>query len=363
MASDNPIVVIGGGIAGASAILALGQLGLEPVWVTPQTPPGDRVGESLAPAAHRTLKALNVEDVVNAGAHRRSNATFSAWGQDQLVERNAISQINGSGWVLNRGQFEADLVERATHTATPVATTLQSFQREGERWALALNNGETLDASFLFDATGRSASIGRQFATLKRTDQLVAAWGVLEQTEALVEPTRATLIEAVDDGWWYAALLPDSRLAVAWFTDPDLVPANLTRDLSVWTRKLTGSRYVQKWIDDADFAPIAPPTLASAGTTWLDPCAGDGWAAIGDAAAAFDPLSSHGMTTALWSGHAAVQALASQQNGNTDAIAEYATMVSKGVESFLTQRARFYGSEKRFQGAPFWDRRQSKAAA
>jgi len=360
MTDTWPVAVMGGGIAGAAAVLTLAEREIKPLWIAPEPAAGDRVGESLAPAANRTLSALGAMDLLDGGRHRRSNATFSAWGGEPLVERNAITSLQGAGWVLDRAAFEQDLVARATAQVEPHRVAVAGADHAGEAWRLELDDGSAVNARYLLDGSGRSAVIGRRLSELRRTDQLMAAWSVFDQTADDVEPTRATLIEAVEDGWWYAALLPDGRLMVAWFTDPDLAPLGLTRDLATWRDKITEPPQIGHWIKDAGFTPAAPPTLASAGTTWLAPCAGPGWAAIGDAAAAFDPLSSHGMTTALWSGRAAAIAVADELGGQEGRLDAYASTVAGGVSEFLTQRARFYGAERRFAQAPFWARRQSE---
>ena len=103
-----------------------------------------------------------------------------------------------------------------------------------------------------------------------------------------------------------------------------------------------------------------------AGTTWLDRAAGavDGapWMAVGDAAAAFDPLSSHGMTTALWAGERSASVLPAALDGDPSQLDAYAAAVADGVTRFLKQRKAIYGMERRFAQAPFWQRRHLGAA-
>lgn len=53
------------------------------------------------------------------------------------------------------------------------------------------------------------------------------------------------------------------------------------------------------------------PQVSPASGAWLDPVCGEGWIACGDAALAFDPLSSQGLLGALASGVAAARAISS----------------------------------------------------
>jgi len=163
-----------------------------------------------------------------------------------------------------------------------------------------------------------------------------------------VEPTRATLIEAVVDGWWYASLLADGRLALNYFTDPDLLPRGVTRDLAVFRGLLDQTQYISRWLEEADFRVDAAPRLDSAGTTWVALAAGEGWAAVGDASAAFDPLSSFGMTTALWTAITVAESVAAGDLGS------YPGKVAVGVQDFLVTREKVYAMEQRYADHAFW---------
>ena len=93
----------------------------------------------------------------------------------------------------------------------------------------------------------------------------MAAYGFVEQHDDTIEPTPATLIEGVAAGWWYATLLPDRRLTLAFFTDPDLMPREVTRDTEAWRALATDTLFVQRWLDTAGYAlrePARHPALA-----------------------------------------------------------------------------------------------------
>ena len=66
------------------------------------------------------------------------------------------------------------------------------------------------------------------------------------------------------------------------------------------------------------------PRGADAGSARLDRFVGDGWVAAGDAALSFDPLSSQGMLTALYTGMKAGQALSAHLAGDGGALEAYA---------------------------------------
>lgn len=357
------VAVIGAGIAGPAAVLALAETGLQVVWVAPETETGhDPVGETLAPAANPILARLGLSEAMTAAGHRLSHTTLSSWGGDQLLDRNAILHLEGPGLVLDRARFESDLRRRGqAATKRVLATRLSDARAMDGVWHLTLEDGQTLTADAVVDASGRSAVMARQTAERQRADQLVAAHAFLPHRDDSVEPTQAVLIEAVETGWWYAALRPDGTLSVAYFTDPDLLGETPSRDVSAWKALIAGTRHIGHWIEDAGFAVEAPPRLSSAGTTWLVPPAGRAegapWMAAGDCAAAFDPLSSHGMTTALWAGARAGTVMSAALEGDDTALEAYARSVLDGVAGFIAQRRAMYAQERRFADAPFWRRR------
>lgn len=354
--------VVGGGIAGAAACVALHRAGLTALWIAPPDPDaGDRVGESLAPAAGPILARLGLDRLLHDAGHRRSNATFSAWGTSRLVERNAIVHLEGPGWVLDRGRFETDLRASASGVVERRHCRLEAARPATGCWHLALADGPGASAGFLIDASGRAAVAARSLAARRRDDRQIAACAFLAHRDPSVEPTPATLIETVPDGWWYAALLPDGRLSLARFGDADGLPRGISRSTPLWREMIRESRHVAFWIADAGFVAEAPPKLHSVGTTWLSTAGGTsegaGWAAIGDAAAAFDPLSSHGMTTALWSAARTAEIVAAWRTGDDQPLAAYTSSVAQGIERFRKQRAALYARERRFAGEPFWQRR------
>ena len=97
--------------------------------------------------------------------------------------------------------------------------------------------------------------------------------------------------------------------------------------------------------------------LRPATSQWLDRSAGPGWIAAGEAAAAFDPLSSMGIGYAITSGIHAARALDAALNGYTDHLATYADDTRRHFQEFTSSRGRYYAIERRWPDAPFWSRR------
>lgn len=357
-ADPAPCAVVGGGIAGAAACLALCKLGVRPLWIAPPAAALDKPGEHLAAAARPLLKRLGADDLLQSDAHRPAHALVSVWGSDKPIERSSMAHLEGPPMVLNRPAFEKALVERALDCgANSIPAALTSAERLGEAWQLTTGE-RSLRARFLLDASGRKALVAGNRAQRFRADRLAALFCFLDRDDdADVEVTRATLIESVEQGWWYAALLNDGRMALCYFSDGDLLPKAVTRQSAAFQRLLAETRFVSPWLASAGYRLGAPPQIASAATTWIAPAAGADWLALGDAAAAFDPLSSHGMTTALWTALQGAEAAVASLAGDPKPLQRYTQQLAQAIQTYLNQQALTYGREARFD-SPFWGRRR-----
>lgn len=352
------IVIIGRGPAAAAALIALRPFGLRVGVIASPATCQDRIGETLSPASKTVLRDLEIYDQFLEEGHRQAHTTFSSWGTDQLVERHAILNVEGGGWYLDRNRFEAFLWKCADGVATvEIDSTLADSQPTNFGWILKSHSGREMAARFVIDCSGRSAVFAGRLAKRHRDDTLVAACSFLEQVDTGIEPTAATVIEARPEGWWYSALIPDGRLVICEFTDRDLFDSKLSDSPDAWRRHVEQTNWTARRVESAGYEISGVPQFATAASVWLEDVAGLNWAAAGDAAAAFDPLSSHGLTAALWTGRQSAASAIAALNGDESALRKYADNVAVGVDQYRRQREAIYRQETRFRDQPFWQRR------
>ena len=164
------------------------------------------------------------------------------------------------------------------------------------------------------------------------------------------------LVEAVEFGWWYSALLPGHRMVIALMTDADLSREYQFNDEAHWKAALVQTNRTRT---RSHFC--ANPTALSvraAHSRALDSVADKGWLAVGDAAAAFDPLSSAGIFKAMRGGTVAAYAIGDYLKGDDSATPKYQLLFDAEYKKYLDKRAEYYGQVRRFEGAKFWCRRQ-----
>jgi flavin-dependent dehydrogenase len=352
------IAILGNGVAAAAAALALAQYRSAVVMIGEPVRAANRIGECLPPTANCLLRDLGIADRFAGIPHRPAHATYAAWETSTLAHRNSIVHVEGPGHVIDRCAFESMLTDAVAETDTMIIPAMVTDIRPLDgAWSLTLSDGDEVRGAFVLDCSGRSAIAARRLVGRRRIDRLVAAYDFLHQLDDGADPTPATLIEAVAEGWWYATLLPNRQIGLAFFSDPDIMPRRLSGDAAVWRRMVEGTRYLRQWLDSAGYAIGRAPKLESAGTLFLERAAGPGWAAAGDAAATFDPLSSHGLASALWSGKCAALAALDALDGDPTRLANYAATLADAIQGFLWQRQSIYAEVRCFRDQPFWSRR------
>lgn len=362
-------LVAGGGPAGAAAALALARGGRRVLLVDDRPAAAFRVGEALAPAARPLLRDLGVLERFLADGHLASHGNLSSWGSPQLHASDFIFDPHGHGWHLDRARFDGSLREAVEAAGGVVrgGARVASVARDGAGgWRVVLRTPggaeESVDAEWLVDATGRSAAVARQTGAARlHGDALVALFARFHSPNGGDRDAR-TMIESAPGGWWYTALVPGDVRVVAWLTDADLADRATLLSAEGFAAAMAETRHVSAVLAAHGYALAGRPRGADAGSARLDRFAGDGWVAAGDAALSFDPLSSQGILTALYTGMRAGQALAAHLDGDGAALAAYADRLEEIHRAYVENRATFYGFEARWAESPFWSRRAAVAA-
>jgi flavin-dependent dehydrogenase len=357
------VVVIGGGPAGTATALTLRRYSDLRVVVLERSDYSEqRFGETVGPGLQALLTFLGLWERFSMAEHLRSHSTAAAWGGDQLIQQEFFFTGLGEGWHLDRGRFDRMMAEAVREVGGEVVEriSIQSISRDRRNdWQIAARSADgkifAIKTTYVVDATGRSALVARQNgARVRAIDNLVGVIGFFTDAQGLKEE-HAALIEACAYGWWYSVTIPDGRTVVALMSDADLVRKLRTHDLSAWCTLLSGARHTRSRVVDKG-APVKL-FFRSANSRLTTPAGDGGWLAVGDAAAAFDPLSSMGIGHALSSGSHAARVVYDILRNNGEFLPQYLEAVIRNFRGFLELRSRFYSLERRWLGRPFWQRR------
>jgi flavin-dependent dehydrogenase len=252
------------------------------------------------------------------------------------------------------------LLQKAVATGVRFAVTDRAWQltREGNSWQCR-EGDSCINAAMVIDASGRNSWLSRQLGIKRiRKDDQVAVLSLLTAAEPL--KTGQSLIEAVADGWWYVSDGGGGKVVRIFFTDPDLHDRADWLDPLYWCSKSMQTRFVKHRIPAGRYSDVLPLQYTSAGSHHLECYAGEGWLAAGDAACAFDPLSSHGIAFALRSGIDAALAARDCLAGNSSSGNDYDNKIRLAFRLYEEQRADLYRREGRWMEQVYWKRRQQE---
>lgn len=342
------VAIAGGGPAGCATALALARNGVTNILLThsPRAE-GRRIGESIPPDTRLLLDRLGVLERFLEQGHDPCLGSCSSWGADDLGYNDFVFNPLGNGWHLDRRRFDAMLLEEVAARGVEVRDGSFDVQRPPH-------------ARFIVDATGPAAAVARSRGARRVVvDGLicVSAFMIMSDTAPL---SRLTMLEAVADGWWYAARVPNGEVVVAFASDTETIRRlDATRPAN-WRRLLAMTRHVARALDGC--VPADESLLCNhAPSFMLDRCAGEDWLAAGDAASAHDPISAAGIYKALDDGLRAAEALTEALSGNALALEAYHAGVAERFEQYLANRHYFYSLERRFPDSRFWTTRSAAA--
>ena len=369
------VVIIGGGPAGCATAIALQQLGINNVLVAEASDYSQpRIGESIPPDTRGLFSRLGLWQAFEREGHEPSMGSYSSWGSNTLGFNDFLFNPRGHGWHLDRLRFDQFLVNEARLRGITVCSEIpfKNVQATATKHSqpthplhITFANNQHVQARFIVDATGRAAKVARRLgASRKVNDNLVCVAAYFDHAKTPQQNSqhanRMTLLEAVEDGWWYTARLPNNRTIAAIASDQNIIQKKHLNQQEHWYSALKNTQHL--------FEALGQPAMPTALQTWvapsvlLNPPAGNHWLAVGDAASAYDPISSQGIYKALKNSLDAAPAIKQWLDGNSEGLLEYRQRVGQQFIGYLEQRAYFYDLEQRWPEAQFWKKRHLTSA-
>ncbi|MBC7149956.1 MAG: UbiH/UbiF family hydroxylase [Rhizobium sp.] len=294
------IAVVGGGLAGSIAAVALARGGRRIAFVAPPTG-GDRRTTALMDQSVRMMERLGLWEAVQPAAAALSTMQIVD-GTNRLLRapvvafRSAEIGLDAFGYNMPNSALLKVLGDAvaAEHNITSFPSTAEDIAFGPDKVVIRLEGGESLEAAFVVGADGRKSKVRESAGVGLRTWSYPQTAVVLNFGHSVPHRNVSTEFHG-ENGPFTQVPLPGQRSSLVWVVDPkeaERLPALTNEDLSraVETRmqsmlgKVSVEDGVQAW-------PLSGMSANRYGT---------GRAAfIGEAGHAFPPIGAQGLNLSL----------------------------------------------------------------
>ncbi len=357
--SSVPVVVIGGGPAGATISTLLAQGGLAVALFEREKFPRFHIGESLMPETYWTFKKLGMlEKLRSSDAPVKASVQFfSESGRPSrpfyFFERNPHER--SYTWQVERAWFDQLMLDNAREKGVQVhqGAAVKEVLFEGSRAAGVLvdsGNGQAraVRALVVVDATGLSSFIARRLGIQRKDPKLVKGAVFAHYENARRDP-------GIDEG---ATLVLHTKGNRGWFWYIPLSRNRVSAGVVSATRELFQDRGAPEEVLEEEIrncpaleerlreARRLPPVHVLRDFSYrASRCAGDGWVLVGDAFGFLDPIYSSGVLLALKSAEFAAETILEtfeRHDFSAASLGRYGAKLAKGMEAIRKLVYAFY---------------------
>lgn len=292
------LIIVGGGLAGASLALALRNSRLRVALVENQPP---RVPEGWDARVY-AISPANAEFLESIGAWRHLDATRMAPIRTMQIYGDAAGRLDFSayetgvpelGWILESSQMACEFWEsakRQSNLTLVCPARPESLEFRQDAAVLRLSNGATLSAKLLVGADGRDSWV-REASGLKAINTPYGEKGVVANFSTEHAHCNTAFQWFREDGVLAYLPLPGNRVSIVW-SAPDALADELC--------SLASEAFCERVAEAGGFtlgkldlltAPAAFPLRLMRVPETIAPRL----ALVGDAAHGIHPLSGHGI--------------------------------------------------------------------
>jgi 2-octaprenyl-6-methoxyphenol hydroxylase len=314
------VVIVGAGLVGAAAALALGRQGMRVALVErqPPSPPDDAWDTriyAISPASQRFLERIGAWHRLDDGRLQpvfRMDVAGDGSGAIRLDAYEAgVSRL---ATILESGRLQSALwqaIEADGNVALHCPATIESLVRNGTSTQLTLADGTALEAELIVGADGAASRI-RDWAGLAATRVPYGQSGVVANFEC-ERAHRGTAFQWFFDSDILAWLpLSGNCMSMVWSTRSAHADALLMLEPAALARKVRAAGHDRlgelRLLTPAAAFPLRLIRVATA--------VAPGVALIGDAAHGVHPLAGQGVNLGFGDAETLAAVLAQQRRGN-----------------------------------------------
>lgn len=314
------VVIVGAGLVGAAAALALGRQGVRVALVERQSPspPGDAWDAriyAISPASQRFLEGIGAWQRLDGGRIQPVFRMDVAGDGSGAVRLDAYAAgVPRLATILESGRLQSALwqaIEADGNVALHCPATIESLVRDGTSTQLTLADGTALEAELIVGADGAASRI-REWAGLAATQVPYGQSGVVANFEC-ERAHRGTAFQWFFDSDILAWLpLSGNCVSMVWSTRSAHADALLMLEPAALAEQVQAAGHGRlgelRLLTPAAAFPLRLIRVAAA--------VAPGVALIGDAAHGVHPLAGQGVNLGFGDAETLTTVLAQQRRGN-----------------------------------------------
>jgi 2-polyprenyl-6-methoxyphenol hydroxylase-like FAD-dependent oxidoreductase len=350
---ETPVAIVGKGIAGLTLSLLLHRKGIDHVVL-------DRVGgrkeialgETLPPATLPLLRSLGLLAIFEECSLQQTYGYHSSWGSDAVTDYNFFGQWESPYGLKLDKQALLQRLEQACGGAGIAYDKRLALHAHGDGWEIVTDAATRITSGLLVDATGRNRIVLQQLGVPIHGYDALSAFSCHIPRIQHPRFVHSVVVESFEHGWGIVSGLDADRNVLSIYTQTGHPVQPQLRSYHNWAAVLAETKYLKDFLTEK---PLSKVVGNNANSSQPAQVAGANWLAVGDAAMAFDPLSSHGISNAIFSAQRAAEAIeAFLQGGDQRVLTGYSQTMTQIFEQYIISQRQQYWSERRWPEAPFW---------
>lgn len=303
------------------------------------------IPETLPPSALVLLESLNLLELFK----KSSSKTFgyhSIWNSEVLTTNNFFNHNPFKyGLKLNKKEILKDLKRVVTNHLIQFNNLIE-INRPDENVTVKVeskNCEQTINSRIIVDATGRNRAVLKQFGiTSEQFDNQIALSCHLPYYKH-PKLMHEVYVETFEYGWGIVSSLNEHTNGMTLYTQKGNPLLPQLKKYQNWKKLLSNTKLLKDFLSEDTNRKIIGGEANSSRASQI---ADTNWLAIGDAAIAFDPLSSHGVSNAIYCANAASNAIESYTTKHViNPFQKYNDTISQIFNEYLNQKSKLYDTE------------------
>ncbi|KZN40868.1 FAD-dependent monooxygenase [Pseudoalteromonas luteoviolacea] len=353
-------LIVGGGIAGTVTAKQLVEKGYKIALIDDFATSQLRLAESLPASIEPMLQRLGLFDLINSPPHLKHSGMVSAWGTHILQAAPLVAHHHG--WKVDKSVLVRQIKSQLPSQCVISGKVKEVSDREGG-WSCIVRSyvaGTDIEvrARFILDASGRQGYLPRILNLHRHTFDKLSAFvaNVVVQAPSKAQPS--VVVESYRHGWTLVSKINDKESMIAIFCNQNTPDFSKLKHAKNWHNIANQTHWFRKVLPNNTFEV----KVLNASSHIVSQLSGNNWLLVGDAAMSFDPLSSHGMTTAIYMAEKAANAIDGLFKGDKKSLNLYSKTMTDIYNSYLNELLGYYRREKRYLDSKFWQSKQRISA-